>query len=152
MVIKPQKRLLLAIVFESYVRSSVNSRLPEDEIAEFLTTFEPPLNGPPLNNGHFFWRTLHTLTFFSNLSTTVTFFCPPRWPLRRGSTVKINGSKKIIRKTYCSIDAIYFYRSICKKKNCVYILKLWQKIGQSLEESLRGAREVSLLRNEKYFE
>ena len=73
MVIKLQKRLLLAIGFGSYVRSSVNSRLPEDEITEFLTTVEAPLNGPPLNNGHFFGGDTPYIDPFSNLSSTATF-------------------------------------------------------------------------------
>ena len=38
-----------------------------------------------------------------------------------------NGRKARICKTYRSMDVIYFLRSICKKKTCVYILKLFRK-------------------------
>ena len=47
----------------------------------------------------------------------------PRGWLWRGSTVKLNGSikSKNTQNIYCSMDAIYFYRSICKKTNlCLY--------------------------------
>ena len=118
---KTPKEIFTGHLFlDVHVRSSVNSRLPEDEIAEFLTTVEPPLNGPPPNNGHFFWRTLHKLTLFQT-SLRRPISSVSRWPLRRGSTVKLNRSKARIRKTYCSTDAIHFYRSICKKPNlCLY--------------------------------
>ena len=105
----------------SYVRSSVNSRLPEDEIAECCDYSRTSTKRANSEQRPLFLSDTPYIALFSNLSTTVTFFCPPRWPLPRGSTVKINESKKKIRKTYCSMGAMYFYRSICKKKKmCLY--------------------------------
>ena len=46
-------------------------------------------------------------------------------------------------KTYCSMDFIYFLRSISvQDKTSVYIPKPCRKIGQTFGESLRGDKDV----------
>ena len=59
-----------------------------------------------------------------------------------------------IRKTYCSIDVIYFLRidwghwgeSVRKNLSVFAIRRLCKKIGQSLKESLRGGKLVQDLK------
>ena len=46
-------------------------------------------------------------------------------------------------KKYCSIDVIYFLRSICKEK------KTMPKNSKCLEESLRGSKNVKNLKKMK---
>ena len=46
-------------------------------------------------------------------------------------------------KKYCSIDVIYFLRSICKEK------KTMPKNSECLEESLRGSKNVKNLKKMK---
>ena len=46
----------------------------------------------------------------------------------------MNGKNKKIRKTYCSMDFIYFFF----RSKRVYILKPGREKGQSFEELLRG--------------
>ena len=44
---------------------------------------------------------------------------------------------------YCSMDVLFFFRIICKKKKIsIYILKPFREIGQSVEESLPGGKLV----------
>ena len=62
----------------------------------------------------------------------------PRWIFDENWKLSSEEMQKKNMQTYCSINVIYFIRSIWKKKKSVYILKPCREIGQSLEESLGG--------------
>ena len=70
----------------------------------------------------------------------------PSWS---GPTFVPAWRKAIIRKTYCLMEYILStFSKVSAKKTYGFILKLWQKRGQSLDESLRRGK---LVKNFKIF-
>ena len=63
--------------------------------------------------------------------------------------LKRNGRNARIRKAYCSMDVIYFFRSICKKKLVFISWNCAEKLAKVLKKVYE---EVSLLRTWKYLE